>query len=582
MKNEVVNAPEYVTADTKEREEFLSQHGNFTPGEREIFHFLCGQWQPRIPYGRISAGANLGLGNKKGEFLGLMAKLRKGRVGVLRTSTENGRRTEAYVVLASEGDIRFYSHLLDEETDRLAEEIPGMPPIEKIIAGRGVEIPDRHVRAFSYDEVVAAVDGRMAAPRMILRLPAAAGQAILLSPISIEAYPARSRDNLRALLSDSQLLSAVAKACDSSVGKLKTVLESDHASAWAGLTKCIFDARKALETSETIAVPKALYAAAAVVHRVSVSRVSSDRERIKQEKERLQNLEVIAAEIRSGSRHVLRQSELDEVLEEYRAKYGTEFEDFRDEFYTRYTTPKERRNLAAIQPLGTLYVHRDNLYQVFLDRFQDAQADLYTYYLGLMGEFIRSRDSREVFSSYQSFCNDIRARLPKVDEILGELFMKPFLLAEVIIYGEKKRRKVSSIDEVRTILARFFVSDQMELRDFAVIFELNMLELFETAHVQLPLLLQIWHKITGKYESLRETVKRRSGSRLPGFRDTEPEASRPEPIRQRDGGETQRRGGGVATARRRRTHTDTPQKVKYYTRKDQERAWQEFSQALKQ
>lgn len=582
MKNEVANAPEYVTADTKEREEFLSQHGNFTPGEREIFHFLCGQWQPEIPYRRISSGANLGLGNKKGEFLGLMAKLRKGRVGVLRTSLENGRRTESFVVLTREGDIRFYAHLLDEESDRLAEEIPGMPPIEKIIAGRGVEIPDRHVRSFSYDEVVAAVDGRMAAPRLVVRLPAAAGQAILLSPISLAAYPDRSRESLRMLLADTQLLSAVAKACDSGVGKLKTVLESDHAGGWAGLTKCIFDARKVLETSETVTVPKALYAAAAVVHRISASRVSLDRERIKQEKERLQNLEIIAAELRSGSQRVLKQPELDEILEGYRAKYGTEFEEFRNEFYTRYTTPKERRNLAAIQPLGTSYVHRDNLYQVFLDRFQDAQAVLYTYYLGLMGEFIRSRDTREAFSSYQGFCNDIRARVPKVDEILGELFMKPFLLAEVIIYGEKKRRNVSSIDEVRTILARFFVSDQMELRDFAVIFELNMLELFETAHLQLPLLLQIWHKITGKYESLRETVKRRSGGRLPGFRVPEPESGGSEPSRPRDEVGPQRRGGSVVTTRRRRTRADQPQKAKYYTRKDQERAWQEFSQALKQ
>ena len=586
MKNEVVSPPYYVSADPKEREEFLSQHGNFTPGEREIFHFMCANWEPEIPFGRISAGSNLGLGNKKGEFLGLVAKLRKGRIGLLRTRMENGLRTEAFVILTAEGDRRFYAHLLEEESDRLAEDVPAMPPIERLLANRGVEVPDRHVRSFSYDELIAVCDGRMSPTDAILRLPAAADQSILISPYSVEAYPARARTGLAGLLSDPTLLAAVAKSCDSSVGKLKSVLESDHSTAWAGLTKCLFDARSALETNGSLAVPKALYASAAVVHRVSVARASSDRERVKQEKERLQNLELIAAEVKSFPRNVIQQSELDEILEEYRGKYGSEFESFKDEFYTRYTTPKERRNLAQIQPLGTAYAHRDNLYRVFLDRFQDAQAELYSYYLARMGEFIRGRngDEGEPFSSHQSFCVDIRARLPKVDSLLGELFRKPFLMAELIIHGEKRRKNVSSIDDVRTILARFFVSDQMELRDFATIFELSLIELFETAYVQLPILSQIWHKITGKYDSLRETVMRRSGSRRGLYRDSVAASSRVEPAAVEAAaasGATGRRGV-VSTVGRSRSRKKETQKPRYYTHRDRERAWQQFGEALKQ
>jgi hypothetical protein len=334
-----------------------------------------------------------------------------------------------------------------------------------------------------------------------------------------------------------------------------------------------------------------LYATAAVAHRVSVARASADRERVKREKERLQDLGVIAAEVRKHSGKILSQIELNRILDGYEPKYGTDFEQFRDEFYKRFVTPKQRRNLSTIQFLGRSYIHRDNLYRVFLDRYQDAQAELYTHYLTLMGDFVRSRHSAasEVFASHDRFCEDIREHLPQVDKILAELFQKPFLLAEVIVYGEKNRRNVSSIDDVRTILARFFVSERMDLRDFATIFELSMVELFETAFVQLPLLLQIWLRISGRYEGLRETVLRRGGSRGLTFRapksstvDREPARgpeSKAEPVRHNG---TSARRPATAAARRRADGGGRPNKVHYYTKKDQEQAWDQFSQALKQ
>jgi hypothetical protein len=85
--------PYFVTFDTKQREEFLSQTGSFTPAERDAFHKLCQNWQPRIPYERFNALLSRGDGAAPSDLVSLMTKLRKQGLGLLRTRVREGQRS---------------------------------------------------------------------------------------------------------------------------------------------------------------------------------------------------------------------------------------------------------------------------------------------------------------------------------------------------------------------------------------------------------------------------------------------------------------------------------------------------------
>ena len=50
--------PTYISKDRKERESFLSQVGNFTTEEREIFNLLCDNWDHEIGYAKFVTKIN--------------------------------------------------------------------------------------------------------------------------------------------------------------------------------------------------------------------------------------------------------------------------------------------------------------------------------------------------------------------------------------------------------------------------------------------------------------------------------------------------------------------------------------------
>ncbi len=84
--------PYFVAFDTKQREELLSQTGNFSPGERDGFHKLCQNWQSRIPYNRFAGLLNRGDGATTSELHSRMRKLRKAGNGLIRTNVQEGQR----------------------------------------------------------------------------------------------------------------------------------------------------------------------------------------------------------------------------------------------------------------------------------------------------------------------------------------------------------------------------------------------------------------------------------------------------------------------------------------------------------
>ncbi|WP_455381608.1 hypothetical protein, partial [Salinispira pacifica] len=152
--------------DEKEREEFLSDIGTFSPAEREIFHRLCRMWEPEIPYRRAAGGT----ASDQNNLDRLMEKLRARGYGLVRTDVDARRDEKTAVVLTSRWDRRFAVTLLDVELDRLLDESGSGFLTEQMLAGRGVSIPSEFVEEADYDALARAWSDDTGSSYRVLRL----------------------------------------------------------------------------------------------------------------------------------------------------------------------------------------------------------------------------------------------------------------------------------------------------------------------------------------------------------------------------------------------------------------------------
>ncbi len=597
------NAPEYVTMDEKAREEFLSDLGTFSPAEREIFHRLCMMWAPEIPYSRAAGG----ISSDQNTLDRLLEKLRARGYGLVRTAVEGRRLEKTAVVLTGRWDRRFAVTLLDEEVSRLIEDGGQYFATEDQLIERGVAIPSEFISDGNYDALARAYTDEPGNSAEIFRLKGLNGATHLVSARFARRFVTGAMERVRTQCVNATLLELLAKFRDASLTETRSAVVSKDPLTWLDLTTMLVDRRAAIDAKRNVVIEEGLYQAAVIVRGFLQSEIAETKRRKKAADERRADFAGIVQAIRESHSSLITQEELALIVHRVKPKYDDEFDEFAKEFYELALTATGKRSLPIILRLGDRYIHRDHILGEFRRRIADASLDLGEEYTSRMNSQLRhTSPSDNAFLSRDNFESDIAARIRAADSYLWQLLEKPGLFAEAVIQGIKREKGAATIDEIRATLSNYIDVGEGEFLPLSHLLDLNMVSIYETAFQRLPVLRQLFYRISGRYETYKGKYVGRTtqsiGTRRYHFRDTEGPPAEPAGLGgtrrrlpegladlPRSGGKARVTGGatpgmrrtGPNPHRRKRGEEPKPARPKSYSESEREAAWSEFGKTLK-
>ncbi len=589
--------------DEKEREEFLSDIGTFSPAEREVFHRLCNAWEPEIPYRRVSGGT----ASDQNSLDRLIEKLRTRGYGLIRTSVEGRKSQKTAVVLTSRWDIRYCVTLLDEEILRILDGASQEFLTEPQLQTNGVTLPEDFVRPGDFDALARAYSEDFRTTPPILRLSGLNGITHLTTARFARRFVSAAIERVRAQCVNAPLLELLARIRDKSLTETRNVVGSKDPARWLELTKLLLDNQETIVAKRNVVVDEGLFQAAFLVHGFLVSEIADTKKRKKAADEKKADFAAIVQSVLEHESPLLSTDELAGIVQRVRIKYGTEFDAFSREFYDAALAPIGKRTLPLLLRVVDRYIHRDRVFAQFRARLANAAIDLGEEYVSRMSFQLRRPLSTtdEAFLSRDNFENDIESRLAVMDPYLGHLIQRPGLFAEALIQGLKREKISVTIDEIREALAKFLNVKEGEFLPLSHLFDLNMVSIYEIAFQRLPVLRQLFYRISGRYETYKSKYAGRTMQGLTRehyrFRDTDAPLSEPGgaganrrlsqtpgtisglPSRHahRPASAPGARRSGINPHRKKHADEGKPVTRRVYSETERDEAWIEFSKSLK-
>lgn len=583
--------PGYLAFDDKRREEFLSQLGTFSHSERDAFHKLCLNWQPRIPYERFSAVVNRGDESTTSDILSLMDKLKRRRVGLIRTDVIDGERRRVFLILTDQHDPRFYRELTDEFFVDMIESITNPFPFLSSIKREFEAIPPGAFQVVTSSDVAAYFSGEASSDRA-LAIPVLDDEQVLVTPEKLKPFLNLSILKMRHHLTSTSLLGVLAKLLDSSILNLKEMISGKDPSFWHQFSATIVDNRSELSRNRNVSVSPLFFHAAWIVKTLVEAQLNDVEKRKRAEKEYEIDLEAIALAIKEAPDGLVASDQLDRMLDAQKDKYGEKFASFRDRFFEHYVHVRSRNSLPKVVELNGRYIHRDNVFPMFLEHFRMSELELKSEFIHRMEQSLKGNTRRPdpAFLSIDNFEEAVAASIRSRSVYLSDLIEKPAVLAEAMILHAKQNKLAKDVHELKERLSLYFDPETLKPLPLREWFSLRLTEIFEYAFERLPILRRIWIRLTGKYDSLRNKYVG-SGS-IDGSRPlrtyertpdtiTGVEPRRPGPVATGNSGGVRRPRTERVTRTRRRSKPNTEPVKRPYSKKQIDSAWDSFSDVIR-
>ncbi|MFW5694319.1 MAG: hypothetical protein ACOCYB_04070 [Alkalispirochaeta sp.] len=593
--------PDYISFDTKSREELLSQTGNFTPPERSVFHLLCQHWQDRIPYDRFVSFLNHDEHGTTSDLLSLMGKLRQARMGLLRTSVTDGQRSRESMILTDQDSPAFFAELADEYFTDMLESILNPLPLVSTVEEEIGSIPTEAVQPVSPQEIGAYYSGKKTSD-LPLVVTTMGNEALLVTQKRLRPFVNVAILKMRYFMSNTSLLGALAKLQDTSLLNLKQQSAGKDPTFWLALTRTVVDHRRDLESMRTLSVNENFFHAAMLLKNLIESQIAEAKQKKEAAENRQLDLNAIAMAVKESPEQWIEQTTLTELLERQRERYADEFEQFREEFYERYVKARGKNTLPKIVLLNRKYIHRDNIFPLFLQDFRMLENELAAEFALHMEQQLKSgnRGKDATFYSLDNFNEAIAEQVRVRSEFVSALIEKPSILAEAMILHIKQNHLAKDVEELKQRLSVYFDPETMHPLPLNEWFNLKPLDLFERAFETLPILKRIWIRLTGKYESYRGRYLGQSAlkhsmapTHRPDSADSRISEPRDAPNRRAHRGERSQGGaekrtksprgpsGTAKSGNAQRAAASAQAAKRAYSRKQVDSAWDEFGNTIK-
>lgn len=575
--------PQYVTMEPKEREQLLSQTGRFSPEERSLFHKLCDAWEPAIDVQRFNAKNDLISDRQTAVLDRLIARLQRHRMGLYRTVVEGQERRPTSIVLTDPNDALFSFHLLQEAFDELSRGVgSGLPEVTRLTE-RGVAIPGHHATDADSAMLVAATqegqDGDAKEPR-ILRMRLLDGYTILVPAPAVRSLMTNTLRWLRHAVDDPSVLDEVARALDKKASELRNRLRDRNTAFWNSVCRTIVAERQTIAYRTDTSEKDDLFQAAFLMMSYIEAQSGADEKKETQREQVEEELRAIEGALRQAS-DVLDGDEFARLVATAEERLGKLSAEFHKALETKLLRPRPRRTLATIRYIHGDYLHRDNAYPLFQRLRAQVAAELHREYVDIMEQMLRGThpEYAEYFESRSAFEADIAKRAQAHAPLIAEFLDDPQMLAEALVHHTKLKQQAVTPESLRGILGELFDVRSSSLIELAIVFSLSMVGLFDEAFARLGVLRQLWHRLSGRYESMRDSYRKRTvtDKRAAGG-DGDAKSSSVSPGREEPAEPPGMRTAGTGPRKRGEA---VPTRPRPKTRRQVDRAWQEFGQALK-
>ncbi len=579
--------------DPADREAFLSQLGSFSPDERSAFHRLADAWEPKVNFRPILTRLESKIPTARQDLFSLMDKLRKHRIGVVRSRVEARQRVPEYFVLSDPGGPAFYIALLDEQLAALGESIGASLPLLSLLEEEQLAPPRSLVRD---------IDAPAGQP--IIRIAVPGSDVVLASEEGMGKLPAILVAKLRYHLQQADLASASAEHTGHRFSEFRKAISSKDGSVWYRIARLITEQQDPITASAGAHASLEFFQAATALRQILDVRRKQDAVRQEAEEERKVDLAGVVEATKNAEGGVLAGEQFEALFEPLKNKYGDRFAEFRTWFTERVIKPEKGR--PDLVSLGGHYLHVLRIAEVFESHLKLVRQQILDDYLHLMGQELRlsGKMGQPAFYTRDALASDIRNRAEVLDALLMELLKRPQTVADGILRRAATKRgdgSVLSKEDMVRVLSPWFQDGRIEFRDTVELFRVDLSQLFAVAFDRQPVIKQILMRMLGRYDayasrfaSMRASSPRGAGSGRAGKAAATPVTGAAEASGAGTGGAANRAGtvgpGGAGSAGTRqgnapgtrssigsnRRRPPEPQKPA-----DPDSAWNSFKDAIK-
>jgi hypothetical protein len=552
--------PSYAELDPKKQEEFLSGLGGFSPTQREIFHILCSQWQPFIPYSQILNRLIGLIKNPSFELDQLLDKFFTLRCGIVRLKIENQELHKEHIILTDPGDCRFYTALIQNMLTEFYYD-PEMPlPLESFLHKKGFQMPEECTLYVPESEYVDLFNPSSEERPILLRLPVSEKECLLLPTGEGERLLQYCRAKARQYMDNPDIALEVAKILSLSITELRKRTEGSDSANWREIIRGMYSIgsdplirRKAMLDTNFLPLTLVLEK---LLHCYEEEQKRKHQEAFEWE----QDMEAVVRTLESQTEPLIQKGQIEERLRALKGKYGSKFDSFRAQFYHKYTENLEGTHLPQLILLKTGFLIRQRGYPFFIERLRQYRDILLETYTEEMIYWLKTnnRTRSTLFVGTEQLEQDMRDRLQKIDPDFAVFLEKPQILFELTYAHARETKKLQSTDTIKKELEAYFQPDSQQLKSLLYLFHISMLDLFLRSFGQLSFWRQIWFRISGRYATYLSRFQGKSTKMLSSTTAREAAVERKSPA----------------------AIQKSMPKTKY-TRRQQEAAWEAFSKTIR-
>jgi len=489
--------PDYINKDRKERESFLSQVGNFSTEERELFNLLCDNWEHEIGYAKFVTKINKKHPIDEKFLDSLMKKLRSSSCGILLTKFVRGERGVDKIILTNVDSHFFYYYFINNEFQKNLEEVSN-----DFIDESNFEKYDINTSSFTplelpINQLNKGFIRREQNRNSVFQIKLEGYKAFYVTSESLQDLLKISIRKIKYYFKSDNFIAFIAKILNSSISKVRTIIANFDISTWKTFSFEILKNKK-LINSKFKNMSSSFFKAVSILYHYSNSELKQKDKELEDEKKLKATLKEISEKVRANEFKPLTQESFNSLFE----VYDKSAPEIKAKFYELYVDNKTKTGLTEVVFVGQYYIHQDNLYKVFLDQVALATAELNEYYIGEFRKCLLSNSSDASLLEGYPFEANISDKLQSDYPIIYDLFNRKGILAESIIHFSKKRSH--SQGKMHNLLAMYFIEGSSELKSFSRIFNLDVTNLFEKAYDILPIVKRFFIIIFGQYNKYVE------------------------------------------------------------------------------
>ncbi|MDR1179466.1 MAG: hypothetical protein LBK44_03080 [Spirochaetales bacterium] len=575
-----VPPPFYVEYGVKEREQFLSDLGNFSPPQYEVFQTLCKMWQPEIPYNKFMTQISGAIKNVAAELDRVLDKLSQKKCGLLKIHYSSGEQVRDSIILTEPAAPRFFYYATLNELEIFFSGMEEPVPYEDYLESRGVKPPSvRNLEPGQYSVIFE--DAKEKKDYRIYRVVLPNRKALLLPAGGGMRYINFCLGRLRESLADTNMASGVARVQQISMNELYKRAESKDPMVILGIAKAIQQLRHDTVETRRFQVAETLFGCMLILAYLISCNIEEIKRRKGVEEDLRQDKNALLHLIEGESDPLIPEKRFTELVNTFKDKYKDNFENFRKDFMETVLTQQGEEKIPVIISISNSYIHRNNFFHLFLSSLNIFRVNAEQFTVKTMEQILRTnnREGNTIFYSKENFDTGLKTFLRQSDPRLYEMFNNSKILSEVIIYTLKTKKKVRELEVIETELGKYFTQEAMQLKGLSSILHISLIDVFHRAFFHLAWWRQLLIKFSGKYASYENLYSRQGYKNINGSPQRQTGAS--DRAAAADLPETANGSSAAAGTRQHRKKGARNSGKKDYTKRQQENAWNEFSKTIR-